>query len=63
MSAPKPRKCRQSGRSGNGILLDEKRLRAIKQRITDGYYNRSEVRRDIARRLVDRLLEEDEDGS
>ncbi len=47
-------------RRRNRVLLDEKRLRSIKKRIAEGYYNRNEVRRAIAERISDRVLESDE---
>jgi hypothetical protein len=47
-------------RRRNRVLLDEKRLRSIKKRIAEGYYNRNEVRRTIAERISDRVLESNE---
>jgi hypothetical protein len=46
---------------GDGMLLDEKRLRAIRRRIADGYYNRKEVRRSIVERLAGQLLDESDE--
>jgi len=42
---------------GDRRLLDEKRLKAIRRRIADGYYNRKEVSRSIVERLASQLLE------
>ncbi|KPJ59984.1 MAG: hypothetical protein AMJ46_08555 [Latescibacteria bacterium DG_63] len=47
-------------RGRNRALLDEKRLRSIKKRIAEGYYNSKEVRRTIAERISDRVLENNE---
>lgn len=46
---------------GDRVQLDEKRLRAIRKRIADGYYNRKEVRRSIVERLVDSLADESDE--
>ncbi len=47
--------------SGDRVLLDEKRLKDIRRRIADGYYDRNDVCRSIVERLVDRLSSEDEE--
>jgi anti-sigma28 factor (negative regulator of flagellin synthesis) len=46
---------------GDRMLLDEKRLKAIRRRIADGYYNRKEVSRSIVERLASQLLEDCEE--
>ncbi|MCX5800964.1 MAG: hypothetical protein NTX17_06215 [Candidatus Eisenbacteria bacterium] len=46
---------------GDGMMLDEKRLRAIRRRIADGYYNRKEVRLSIVERLVNDLSDDGEE--
>ena len=42
---------------GDRMLLDEKRLKAIRGRIAGGYYDRREVSRSIVERLASQLLE------
>ena len=48
---------------GDGMLLDERRLRAIRRRIADGYYNRREVRRSIVERLASRLIDDSDEAA
>ena len=47
---------------GDRMLLDEKRLKAIRRRIADGYYNRKEVSRSIVERLAGQLLKDCEES-
>ncbi|UCF78547.1 MAG: hypothetical protein JSW03_10795 [Candidatus Eiseniibacteriota bacterium] len=47
-------------RRRNMTLLDEKRLRTIKKRIAQGYYNRKEVRMTIAERVSERVIQRSE---
>ena len=47
---------------GDRMLLDEKRLKAIRRRIADGYYNRKEVSRSIVERLASQLLKDCEES-
>ena len=46
---------------GDGMLLDEKRLKSIRRKIADGYYDRKEVSRSIVERLADQLSVENGD--
>jgi anti-sigma28 factor (negative regulator of flagellin synthesis) len=46
---------------GERMLLDEKRLSAIRRRIADGYYDRKDVGRRIVERLASQLLDESEE--
>lgn len=47
---------------GDGMLLDEKRLKSIRRKIADGYYNKEEVRQSIVERLADQLSVENGDA-
>jgi len=47
--------------SGDGMLLDKKRLKSIRRKIADGYYDREEVSQSIVERLADQLSVENSD--
>jgi hypothetical protein len=57
MVSTKASKGKRLRRCRSRALLDEKRLKSIRKRIAEGYYNRREVRRAIAERISDRVLE------
>jgi hypothetical protein len=61
MAASKTCRVKRLRDGGDRVLLDEKRLRAIRKRIAGGYYNSKEVRRSIVERLASSLLDDSGD--
>ncbi len=60
MGSTRTESSRRPRNSKGQALLDERRLKDIRRKIAEGFYNRNEVRRSIADRLASRLADEAE---